>query len=437
MSSITIVTPSSVQDVVDPSSASAATSTTGTTACPLQRFQREASRVTDLDEECIITISGRRFNVTAYGHAHPGGAKVLMKFKSKDATKAFEAAGHSVDAYEVLEQYYIDDDGDDNHNNNNKSPNGESATSAAAANTAAPARQSFKSRLRKKLFTREDPIGVHKYLGVFCLLNFIGRFYQMYFGDPAAGLGTAGHPYFSFMCLFPHALLSLSSLIFHTVPRSRVVGKPMIWQEYRVHNIIFGMRSVLTAMAAGLAIKFGNTPTVRFVAIVFSSACVLLSQYGADQATERLREVEVESTTATMPYWEGCSIETQRRFKSFYAYSQFMATLACLAVGNPAWPLSVLLAIQMASLLMTLVRKGLLSAKGYHIGYTISLILPYFVGLRSMAYSGSLELPVMFAVAAGMYRLRRRGVAKYALWIPVILARLFVGDSILSSFPVW
>lgn len=37
-------------------------------------------------------------------------------------------------------------------------------------------------RWRRKLFTKEDPIGVHKYLGVFCLLHFAFRFAQMYFG---------------------------------------------------------------------------------------------------------------------------------------------------------------------------------------------------------------------------------------------------------------
>jgi hypothetical protein len=185
-------------------------------------------------------------------------------------------------------------------------------------------------RVRRKLFTKEDPIGFHKYLGLFCLINFIGRYRQMYFLDPAAGLGSRGHPWFSMACLVPHALLSLSSLVFHTVPRERVVGKPMIWKEYRVHNIIFGLRSVLTALAASFVIRAGNTPFAGQLAIGFSGVCVLLSNYGADAATEKLRAVEVESTTATMPYWEGCSIETQKRFKGFYACSQFMATLACL-----------------------------------------------------------------------------------------------------------
>ncbi len=207
------------------------------------------------------------------------------------------------------------------------------------------------SRIRRKLFTREDPIGVHKYLGIFCLLNFIGRYSQMFFGDPAAGLGTQGHPWFAILCLVPHALLSLSSLIFHTVPKERVVGKPMIWQEFRAHNILFGVRSILAALATALAIKAGNGPKVRLAAMLFCGSCILGANYGADVATAKLRTTEWESTTATMPYWEGCSLETQLRFKGFYAYCQFMATLACL-VSNRKKNVAVLISKQIPTSLL-------------------------------------------------------------------------------------
>ena len=63
----------------------------------------------------------------------------------------------------------------------------------------------------------------------------------------------------------------------------------------------------------------------------------------ADAATAALRHDSSESTTATMPYWDGCSSGTQARFKKFYAYCQVMATLGCLACANPVWPLLILL----------------------------------------------------------------------------------------------
>ena len=85
---------------------------------------------------------------------------------------------------------------------------------------------------------------------------------------------------------------------------------------------------------------------------------------------------------------------------------------------------------------MTLVRKGLLSARGYHYGYTASLVAPWFVGLRSMVYSGSPEFLVMVGLGYTMYQLRRRGVNKYALWVPVVLGRFFFGDHVVN-YQAW
>jgi Cytochrome b5-like Heme/Steroid binding domain len=431
---------------------------------PLDRFHRQAPKEQHVNDECIISLHGNLYNLTAWANAHPGGVKVLQKFhKSQaDATKAFEAAHHSQAAYDMLREFAVVDGGintmNDHYAPSVPSPSPETAASTVSKSLAAcpfpgikaPAKSNvmknprlgysapvLRSRLKRKLFTKEDPIGIHKYLGVFVLLNYAGRYRQAYFGDVCAGLGSRGHPWFALACLIPHALLSASSLIFHTVPKERVVGKPMIWQEFRVHNILFGLRSVVTAMAASLSIAHGNTPLARQVAISVSCLVVLMSQWGANVATNRLRPNQVESTTATMPYWEGCSMETQRRFKSFYAYSQFMATLACLAVGNPFWPLSVLLAIQCASLLMTLVRKGLLSTRGYHYGYTATLLAPYLVGVRSMMYTRRPDFPIMVMLGYLLYQARRRGVNKFVLWLPIVMVRWTIGDAFLTNPSVW
>lgn len=403
-----------------------------TVSCPLDRFQREASKTQEIDQECVITVHGSRYNLTAWANAHPGGSGILKKFNGRDASKAFEAVHHSAEAYAMLKDFRVDED--DNGVDTTKVEKQVETTTTQQMNNASIKKKSW--RARQKLFTKEDPIGVHKYLGLFCLLNFIGRYRQMYFGDPAAGLGSLGHPFFSMACLLPHALLSLSSLIFHTVPKERVVGKPMIWQEYRVHNIVFGIRSVLTALATSLVIKTHQHPVARRFGIVFCGACVLVANWAADQATDKLRVVSVESTTATMPYWEGCSVATQKRFKGFYAYCQFMATLACLACGNPSWSLAVLLPIQLASLLLTLVRKGLLSAKGFHYGYTATLVAPFFVGFRSVLLTRTYELPAMLALGYVMYQLRRRGVNKFALWVPVIIGRVLLGDRLIN-YAAW
>lgn len=38
---------------------------------------------------------------------HPGGEEVLLEQAGSDATESFEDVGHSTDAREMLEQYYV------------------------------------------------------------------------------------------------------------------------------------------------------------------------------------------------------------------------------------------------------------------------------------------------------------------------------------------
>ena len=212
----------------------------------------------------------------------------------------------------------------------------------------------------------------------------------------------------------------------------------MIWQEYRIHNIAFGLRSVLCTALAWIAVVHGHWAPWRRVAVVGSCIVAALAQRAADWGTTHYRANDAESTTATMPYWEGCSVTTQKRFKMFYAYSQFMATLACIAVCNPAWPFSILCAIQCASLFMTLVRKGILTARGYHYMYTFTLILPYFVGWRSNAFMQPWSFPAMMVAGAALFGLRAQfNISKYALWIPIYLARIVMLDTAWMPHDVW
>eukprot|EP00956_Cyclotella_meneghiniana_P042959 scaffold249360_cov114-Cyclotella_meneghiniana.AAC.4 len=338
------------------------------------RFDRVAPTDKRVDFECVIKIAGKSYDLSSWANAHPGGAEILRKYNGLDATKAFERVGHSPYAYGLLTTFAVKSK-EDTSNQNTTQTNGKEKP-----NLKVP-----RGTWKKKLFTPEDPQNFHKGCGLFVLLHYAYRYYQMYFGDMSASFGSRGGLgtcYTAVLCLIPHALLSMSSLIFHSVPKERVVGLPMIWQEFRMHSIIFALRSVVATLAAWMSIHFDHDPFVRKLAIVISVASVLIANYYADQATKKLCPSKPESTTATMPYWEGCSVSTQKRFKYFYAYSQFLATMACLAVTNPAYPFAVMLPIQLAAFLMTMVRKGFLSSKGYHTLYTISLIMPFIVTAR-------------------------------------------------------
>ena len=294
-------------------------------------------------EDIVVLIDGVDVDVTEYAREHPGGAAVLRRFHGKDASKAFHAAKHSKAALDRMRALQPD------------------------------ARAKPVSRA-SKLFTAEDRSQVHKVLGLFCLGHYAVRIHRgIWSADPTGGLGGLS----ALVWLAPHTLLSLSSIKFH-VPRERIAKKPMIWQEFRMHNIIFALRSFVCAALASMSLHASTVARQR--AAVGAACTVFASLIAADVATIKLREDASETTTGTMPYWAGASPRTIRRFKGFYAYCQWMATLGCLANGNPLWPLCIALPIQLASLLMTLVRKGLLTARGYHLLYTASLCVPFVVG---------------------------------------------------------
>jgi cytochrome b involved in lipid metabolism len=47
------------------------------------------------------------YDVSSYMDEHPGGDDVLLAVAGKDATDDFEDAGHSKDARELMEKYFI------------------------------------------------------------------------------------------------------------------------------------------------------------------------------------------------------------------------------------------------------------------------------------------------------------------------------------------
>ena len=405
-----------------------------------QRFNSTASTDTQIADECIITIHGVRYDVQAFARAHPAGPEILRKFHQRDATRAFEAAGHSDMAYEMLKDFAIDDDA---VVGGMASANAKTISATSVTEEHDQITEEHKGIIkplwRRKLFTMEDPIGVHKYLGIFCLLHFAYRYGQVFFGDTTAGFGNRGGLGASAtagLWLIPHALLNLSSFIFH-VPRERIVGKPIIWKEYRVHNLIFVLRSAICTALCWMSVYHEHTPIWRRAALVGSGMSILGANLAADEATKRLQPAENDSSVASLPFWEGCTLTTQRRMKKFFAYCQFMATISCLTMTNPVWPFVVLMPIQMSSILLTLVRKSIISARGFHVGYFASLLLPFFAASKHFVEMGlAIDVPLAFALGTGAFLLRCQGISKYMIWGSLVALRITLGDRIMN-YAMW
>ncbi|GKU87883.1 hypothetical protein SLEP1_g2213 [Rubroshorea leprosula] len=54
-----------------------------------------------------LLISGKVYDVTQFMEEHPGGDEVLLAATGRDATDDFEDVGHSDDAKELMQKYYI------------------------------------------------------------------------------------------------------------------------------------------------------------------------------------------------------------------------------------------------------------------------------------------------------------------------------------------
>ncbi|KAK6921884.1 Cytochrome b5-like heme/steroid binding domain [Dillenia turbinata] len=57
--------------------------------------------------DCWIVIDGKVYDVSPYLDDHPGGDDVVLEVTGKDAKEAFEDAGHSQDARELMETFCI------------------------------------------------------------------------------------------------------------------------------------------------------------------------------------------------------------------------------------------------------------------------------------------------------------------------------------------
>uniref|UniRef100_A0A672NP88 Cytochrome b5 type B n=1 Tax=Sinocyclocheilus grahami TaxID=75366 RepID=A0A672NP88_SINGR len=55
----------------------------------------------------MFCTKGLHRNLDVSCQSHPGGEEVLLEQAGADATESFEDVGHSTDAREMLQQYYI------------------------------------------------------------------------------------------------------------------------------------------------------------------------------------------------------------------------------------------------------------------------------------------------------------------------------------------
>ena len=119
-----------------------------------------------------------------------------------------------------------------------------------------------------------------------------------------------------------------------------------------------------------------------------------------------------------MPYPRWISQDMQNGVKNLYARAQFGATKTIL-FGDPTLSYFPLFGIQMAPLLMTLVRKGKITSITYHRVYAFSLFVSYVALFIRLCMQPD-ELMVISLIFSGLFplsSLRKSGISSYMIWI--------------------
>ncbi|XP_042341900.1 cytochrome b5 isoform X2 [Plectropomus leopardus] len=70
-------------------------------------YTLEEIRVHNMSSDTWLIIHDKVYDITGFLEEHPGGEEVLLEQAGADATESFEDVGHSTDAREMLQQYYV------------------------------------------------------------------------------------------------------------------------------------------------------------------------------------------------------------------------------------------------------------------------------------------------------------------------------------------
>ena len=243
-----------------------------------------------------------------------------------------------------------------------------------------------------KLITKEDPTHIHKLLGIFALANYIYRYYLLFFYGSMC-LNTS----LDLGMVAIHGCLSLSSLIFH-IPRKRHAKLPMIYPEFRLHSIVFGMRSVICCFVD----VYGG-----YYKLYFKMGVCFATMMVADLITKQYAEPG-DTTMRAMPYAETTPENDRKQITKFHSNQQVSATIYMLVNADSAF--SPLFAIQFAAFLMTLVRKNIIRPNTWHLLYSWALMINILV-----FHTLSLK-PIICIYAFRILRMKFR-MNKYIAWL--------------------
>jgi hypothetical protein len=248
--------------------------------------------------------------------------------------------------------------------------------------------------ISSKLFTNEDKYHIHKFFGMYVLINFCHHYLKYFYNKE--------NIYFNLFNLLPHFLLHISSFNFKVLPQRFLSPKfiMFIWEELRLHSMIFSYRALFILLF----------PQYR-IPIIF------LTMIAADAVTLLVGNENI--STVRGDHGKESSSTIKKIYSSFFSTSQIGATIICGGFFqqsySPMLVFATLPPIQTSAFGMTLLRKNIINKTTWQIIYSLELLFVYLIWYIETNNIIIIPLSILCYIA------RKSNISKYQIFIILTL----------------
>jgi hypothetical protein len=275
-----------------------------------------------------------------------------------------------------------------------------------------------------KLSTKEDPAYIHKILGGICMTNFLYQYYHIFI----YGKFNLDNPLGLYLVSL-HGILSISSLIFH-IPSIRNRSAPMIYPEFRLHSIVFGLRAVFCFYLSYFKLHFIYKIAICYLTMIFADITTYYYNNTANTAntTNTANTANTANTTMrNMPFNENIPLKLQKKITHFNSSMQIAATLYMLGNTNSAF--FTLYPIQLAAFMMTLIRKNIITNIIWHRIYSFLLISNIFCYFSLPISFIFIKILLFYLFIQLRFKLQMN---KYYAWSIVFLIYTYINNIVIN-----
>jgi len=275
--------------------------------------------------------------------------------------------------------------------------------------------------VKKKLFTKEDHFHFHKIFGTFAILNFIHRYSAVYWSNGNLDVTGTVRDWVMMLALIAVPIVALQ----FDVPAKRMMKKPMvIWEEYRLHAIVFSLRGFSVFLFGLFTPDVSYKWLLQFLFIMGHHLVVdeITRRHGSPgHTTVRVQNEHIrEELTVT------------KAIKRSYSLYQFLALASHLLPSEYTSEagFNAFVAVHSSAFLMTLYRKRVIRGRCHFLVYTLCLMLSVYHIIRMFP-----EKIFLASVLLGFLLRVKFRLSKYAIWFGFCLMHSpLVKPSITEAF---